>query len=108
LAVPAERLTRACVGVGTLTGMKFMYFKLFHSLTIMMLILGFANTTFADRNAGRAPGPTRIAPELKNVWAEMYQKMADCLRTDKDFKTCRQEACNCQVLNATGHCPINE
>jgi hypothetical protein len=85
-----------------------MHFKLFHGLTIMMLALGFANTTFADRNAGTPRGPSRIAPELKNVWAEMYQKMAECLRTDKDFKTCRQEACTCQVLDAAGHCPINE
>jgi hypothetical protein len=88
--------------------MKFMHFKLLHPLTIIMLVLSFANTTFADRNAGRVPGPTRIAPELKHALAEMYQKMADCLRTDKAFETCRQEACTCQVLNATGHCPIDE
>jgi len=87
---------------------KFMSLKLFRSLTVVALIVGFGNTTFADRNAGSAPTRTKVASELKNVLAEMYQTMADCLRSDKSFETCRQEACNCQVLNATGRCPINE
>ena len=85
-----------------------MQFKLSHNVAIIMLILGLANTTFADKNAGRTLAPTKLAPELKNTLAEMYKRMADCLRTDKTFGACRHEACNCQVLDAIGHCPIKE
>jgi len=80
--------------------------KLIRNLAIIAFTVSCANTTFADRNAGRILPPSKITPEQKIVLAEMYEKMATCLRADKTFETCRQEACNCTVLNATGHCPI--
>lgn len=50
-----------------------------------------------------------MTPELKQDMAEMYQKMADCLRSEKSFDQCRREAKeNCPVVKKTGHCPINE
>ena len=50
-----------------------------------------------------------MTPELKKDMADMYQKMAECLRTDKSVDQCSQDAMkNCPVMEKTGHCPINE
>ena len=50
-----------------------------------------------------------MTPELKKDLAEMYQKMAECLRTDKTVEQCSHDAMsNCPVVEKTGHCPINE
>ena len=50
-----------------------------------------------------------MTPELKKDLADMYQKMADCLRSDKSLKQCSHDAMmNCPVVEKTGHCPINE
>ncbi len=50
-----------------------------------------------------------MTPELRKDMADMYQKMADCLRSDKSFDQCRHEAKeDCPVVKKTGHCPINE
>jgi hypothetical protein len=50
-----------------------------------------------------------MTPELKKDMADMYQNMANCLRSDKSFDQCRHEAKeNCPVMKKTGHCPINE
>jgi len=52
---------------------------------------------------------TKMTPELKKDMADMYQKMADCLRTDKSLERCSKDAMkNCPVIAKTGHCPINE
>ena len=50
-----------------------------------------------------------MTPEVKKDMADMYQKMADCLRTDKSLDQCSHDAMtNCPVVQKTGHCPINE
>lgn len=62
----------------------------------------------AKAAGGSAPSD-KITPELKKDMADMYQKMATCLRTDKSLTQCSQEAMiSCPVVEKTGHCPINE
>lgn len=59
--------------------------------------------------ATQGTASSKMTPELKKDMADMYQKMADCLRTDKTMEQCSHDAMkNCPVVEKTGHCPINE
>ena len=89
---------------------------LFTSLVIIGLTVGLST---ASNGAGQgeatktdgtqAAASTKMTPELKKDMADMYQKMADCLRTDKTLDQCSHAAMtNCPVVEKTGHCPINE
>lgn len=50
-----------------------------------------------------------MSPELRKAMANMYQKMADCLRTDKSIEECqRQVAKDCPLVAKTGQCPIEQ
>lgn len=52
---------------------------------------------------------SQVSPELQKDMAEMYQKMAECLRTDKSFEECqRKVAKDCPVVAKTGQCPIEK
>ena len=52
---------------------------------------------------------TEMTPEMKTDMANVYQKMADCLRTDKSLADCSHDAMkDCPVVQKSGHCPINE
>ena len=74
---------------------------------------GHKNMPPGDQATPSAAGPgktsSQMTPELKKDIADMYQKMADCMRTDKSMDQCSQEAMkHCPVVEKTGHCPINE
>ena len=80
-----------------------------------LLVLAPATTLFAAEGAQKQPVKPDAAagaepsPELKKDLADMYQKMADCLRTDKSLRQCSGDAMqSCPVMEKTGHCPINE
>lgn len=48
-----------------------------------------------------------MSPELRKDMANMYQKMADCLRTGMSSEDCqKQVAKDCPVVAKTGQCPI--
>ena len=76
------------------------------TLTITGITLSFSAVSFsADQGSANA----MMTPELKKDMADMYQKMAECMRTDKTVGECSHEAMkNCPVVAKTGHCPINE
>ncbi len=81
----------------------------------VLLIVGIAvgmNTSIAlahESMPGGHASSDALTPDLKKDMADMYQKMADCLRTDKSLEQCSREAkMNCPVVQKTGHCPINE
>jgi len=85
---------------------------------ILGLSLGFSGTSIAAEpdqpkepaaDHATAGSEKEMTPELKKDMADMYQKMADCLRTDKTLERCSKDAMkNCPVVAKTGHCPINE
>jgi hypothetical protein len=56
----------------------------------------------------KAPSHTSMTPEMKKDVAEMHQKMADCMKTDKSMEECRKDVMtNCPVAEAMGgHCPL--
>ena len=79
------------------------------------LLLGLSFATFAEDHgppgaaAGEATASMKMTPELKKDMADMYQKMADCLRTDKSTEQCSQDAMkNCPVMEKMGFCPIHQ
>ena len=90
--------------------------NLFTSLIITALTMALPIVSFgADQEQAKqsaaieATASTKMTPELKKDMADMYPKMADCLRSDKSLDTCRHEALtNCPVVKKTGYCPINE
>ena len=87
-----------------------------HFISAFVICLAAASATLAaDDNQTAKPmnhegmAGTPMTPELKKDMADMYQKMADCLRTDKSLQQCSKDAMtNCPVVQKTGHCPINE
>ena len=91
---------------------------LFPTAIILGLSLGFSSAGIAAEpeqpkepaaDRATAGSETKMTPELKKDLADMYQKMADCLRTDKSLERCSHDAMkNCPVIAKTGHCPINE
>ncbi len=90
--------------------------KLLAALTLG-LVAALPLAVRADDGAHAAPMPDAqpakmdeaMTPELKKDMADMYQKMAVCMRTDKSVEQCSQDAMkNCPVMEKTGHCPINE
>lgn len=86
------------------------------NLFFTALIMGLSAASFgADGDPVKQPATahatadTRMTPELKKDMADMYQKMADCMRSDKPLDQCRHEAMtNCPVVKKTGYCPISE
>jgi len=76
--------------------------------TAPMVLAQSKSTSTADEGHRMTAHPA-MTPELKKDLADMYQKMADCLRSDKSLDQCSHEAMeNCPVVKKTGHCPINE
>ena len=50
-----------------------------------------------------------MSPELKKEMADMYQKMADCMKTEKPMDQCQKDIVkDCPVVAKTGHCPLME
>lgn len=46
-------------------------------------------------------------PEMKKDMADMHQKMADCLRTEKSIRECHGEMVkDCRGAKAAGHCSM--
>lgn len=65
--------------------------------------LGLSSLSFGEDKSAQ------ISPELRKDMADMYQKMADCLRTGKSPEDCQREvAKDCPVISKTGQCPIQD
>ena len=86
-------------------------FPKLHISTAIALILSLSLPTAVMAQA-KSKGPTNQAhaeqsPEMKKNMAEMYQKMADCMKTEKSMHDCHKEVMkDCPVAKATGSCPL--
>jgi hypothetical protein len=49
--------------------------------------LGFSSLSFGE---DQSQSTNQVSPELRKDMANMHQKMADCLRTDKSTEDCRR------------------
>jgi hypothetical protein len=73
------------------------------AVVLVYLTLGLASLSAAEDKSSQG------SPELGKNMADMYQKMADCLRTGKYPEDCqRAVAKDCPVLAKTGQCPLQE
>lgn len=84
-------------------------------LLIASIAFGMHNVALAQHetpppaDAAKHDSITKMTPDVKKDMADRYQKMGDCLRTDKSLEQCSHDAMqNCPVVEKTGHCPINE
>lgn len=72
-------------------------------VVLVSFMLGVSSLSFGEDKS------SQVSPELRNDMADMYQKMADCLRTGKSPEDCqRQVARDCPVVAKTGQCPIEK
>lgn len=77
-------------------------------VVLVCLTVGSSSLSFGE-NKSHSTG--QVSPELRKDMADMYQKMADCLRTDKSLslQECQRKVANdCPVIAKTGQCPILE
>jgi len=84
---------------------------------LVCFTLGLSSLSFAEdksrpttgNSAKKSAAMSMMSPELRKDMADMYQKMADCLRTGKSSENCQiQVAKDCPVVAKTGQCPILE
>lgn len=76
------------------------------SVVLVCFTLGFSSLSFGEDKSQSAG---QVSPELRKDMADMYQKMAECLRTGQSPEDCQQKvAKDCPVLAKTGQCPIQK
>ncbi|MBX9767579.1 MAG: hypothetical protein K2X47_09945 [Bdellovibrionales bacterium] len=86
-------------------------FFLTASASILQISLVLATGARAEEKSKstRISASAPVSPELKKDMAAMYQKMADCMKTEKSQMECQTEVMkDCPVAKATGHCPLME
>lgn len=81
--------------------------RLLVPVVCVCVTLGLSSLSFGADKSQSMTG--QMSPESRKDMAEMYQKMADCLRTGKSSEDCqRQIAKDCPVVAKTGQCPIEQ
>ena len=74
---------------------------------LVCFTLGLSSMSFGEDQSRSMTD--QMSPELRKDMANMYQKMADCLKTGKSSEDCqRQIAKDCPVVAKTGQCPIEK
>ena len=79
------------------------------SASALLFALLISTTAGAEEKGAAAQAANHMAatPEMKKDMADMHQKMADCLRTDKSMQDCHGEMMKeCQGAKAPGHCSM--
>ncbi|MBA5869291.1 MAG: hypothetical protein GDA68_04675 [Nitrospira sp. CR2.1] len=72
-------------------------------VTAVCFTLGISSLSFGEDRS------SQVSPELRKDLADMYQKMADCLRMGKPAEDCQRDiAKDCPVIAKTGQCPLQE
>ncbi len=89
----------------------FYMFPKFHKSAAIALILSLSLSTVVmaqtKNKAATSQMQTEQSPEMKKNMADMYQKMADCMKTDKSMNDCHKEIMkDCPVAKETGSCPL--
>ena len=76
-------------------------------VVLVYFTLGLSSLSFGEDKSQSMTG--QMSPELSKDMANMYQKMADCLKTGKSSEDCqRQIAKDCPMVAKTGQCPIEK
>lgn len=78
-------------------------------LSIALVIVGLASASSVLAASDEGGAPTPMTPELKSDMANMYQKMADCMKTNQSMERCQEVVMKgCPVAAKTGYCPLME
>ncbi|GJL61701.1 MAG: hypothetical protein NPIRA04_03550 [Nitrospirales bacterium] len=75
---------------------------------LVCFTLSLSSLSFAE---DKSQSTTPMSSELRKDMADMYQKMAVCLRTDTSLslEECQRKVANdCPVVAKTGQCPIEK
>jgi hypothetical protein len=73
---------------------------------LVCFTLGLSSLSFGE---DQSKSTSQVSPELRTDMADMYQKMAECMRTDKSLEECQRKVANdCPVVAKTGQCPIEK
>lgn len=73
---------------------------------LVCFTLGVSSMSLGDN---RAQSTNPLSPELRKDMVDMYQKMADCLKTDKSLDECQRSVTKvCPVMAKTGKCPLQD
>ncbi len=87
-----------------------MFIKIHKSAAIALLLSLSLSTVAMAQVKGKTAttqAQTEQSPEMKKNMADMYQKMADCMKTDKSMDDCHKEIMkDCPVAKETGSCPL--
>jgi hypothetical protein len=84
-------------------------------VVLVCLSLGLSSLSFGqDQSQSAMAGSTmkegaagQMTPEMRKDLADMYQKMADCLKTGKSSEDCQHQIAKaCPVLAKTGRCSL--
>lgn len=76
---------------------------------LVCFTLGLSSMSFGEDKSRSMTD--QMSPELRKDMANMYQKMADCLKTDQSFslEECQAKVANdCPVVAKTGQCPLEK
>ena len=80
-----------------------------YAIVAVALFLSLPTIVTAQSKSKAPPSHAQAdqSPEMKKNMADMYQKMADCMRTDKSMHDCHKEVMkDCPVAKETGSCPL--
>ena len=81
--------------------------RLIVPVVLVCVTLGLSSVSFGEDKSQSMTD--QMSPELRKDMANMYQKMADCLKTGKSSEDCqRQIVKDCPVVAKTGQCPIEQ
>lgn len=92
-----------------------MFLTKFSALTmsgVLAMVLSLSTSTVVlsqtkSKTSANSQAQAVQSPEMKKNMAEMYQKMADCMKTEKSMHDCHKEVMrDCPVLKETGSCPL--
>ena len=76
-------------------------------VVVVCVTLGLSSLSFGEDTSQSTTD--QMSPELRKDMADMYQKMADCVRTGKLMEDCQKKVMkDCPVVAKTGQCPIQQ
>jgi hypothetical protein len=78
------------------------------TITTMMILMAFATPSFgADKKKMKMMSMITMTPEQRQSMANVHEKMAACLRSDKAIEDCHKDMMqSCQDMMGKTGCPM--
>lgn len=76
-------------------------------LLFTLLLTTFLSTHASSATNAQTSSTKEPSKELRNKMAQIHEKMATCLKSDKSIKECQQQMhSNCQSMMGKSGCPM--